>query len=109
MFFIVQKENPSATSTAASTSARFSAENRMMDLIMASLPVPGVRIRRARLRAALLRHRRQGGLEPRLAVDEEVRPGHHLIAFGEPREHLHELRGLRADGHLAGLEPPVAE
>src|SRR5689334_2409183 len=98
MFFIVQKENPSATSTAASTSARFSAEKRMIDLIMASLPVTRVGVGSTRLGRRFLRQRCQRGLEARLAVDEEVRPGHHLIAFGEPSEHLHELGSLRADG-----------
>src|SRR3954470_22201784 len=100
MFRIVQYENPSATSTAASTSARFSAEKRMIDLIIASLPVPGVRVRGARPGSALLRHRGQGGLEPGLAVDEEVCAGHHLVALRQAREHLDELRSLGADGDL---------
>src|SRR6516165_8053778 len=86
MLRMLQYENASATATAASTRYLFPAENRMMDLIIASLPVSSVGFWRRRLaggrRGLLLRglrQRGQRGLETRLGVDEEVRPRHHLF------------------------------
>src|SRR5215467_1229032 len=85
---IVQTEIASNTSAAAITRYRFSAENRIILLIIASLAS----------------HRGQRSAQPRFRVDQEIGPGYHPLALLQPLHHLDLVAGFGSELHFARLE-----
>src|SRR5512141_729718 len=77
---------------------RFSALNRMMAFSMGSVPV---------LAGSRRTQGRDGGLEARFRVDEEVGRGHDAIAGGEAGRHRVRVPLLDAESDRARLEAPV--
>src|SRR6266545_4858393 len=129
MFRIAHHDPTSATIVATMTRYLFSAEKRMIRLIMALPSVPCVRVlggravlrRRLGGRALLLlpsgrgrrgaprRQRRERRAEARLGVHEEVRARHDAVALLEPRDHLDEVGVALTELDLARLELAVWE
>src|SRR5512144_325624 len=111
MWLIDQAPRKIAAPVRDRTMNRFRAENEMIFSIMGSLSrsmdVHGGRLLPRRFAGLRGRHPRQGCLEPRLGVDQEVRLRHDLFPRSDPLPDFPVAVDPRAGLDLARLEAPL--